>query len=63
VLPSKLASALAPLEQTPFIARAANGVFYHRGAPLPCPAGATAGLAQRLKATFDPHHILPELTL
>lgn len=63
VLPSKLVTALAPLGQTPFIARSANGVFYHRGAPLPYPGAAAAGIARRLKATFDPHHILPELPL
>jgi FAD/FMN-containing dehydrogenase len=63
VLPSNLATALAPLGQTPFIARAANGVFYHRSPPLPRSAAAPPALARRLKDTFDPHHILPELTL
>ena len=59
VLPSSLGEALAPLGRTPFIARAANGVFYHRGAPLPRPAASGTILAQRLKNTFDPHRILP----
>lgn len=63
VLPSNLAAALAPLGQIPFIARAANGVFYHRSPPLPRSAAAPSALARRLKDTFDPHHILPELTL
>lgn len=64
VLPSNLAAALAPLGQTPFIARAANGVFYHRSpAAFPAVAAPASQLARRLKDTFDPHHILPELTL
>lgn len=63
VLPSNLAAALSPLGQTPFIARAANGVFYHRSPPLPRSAIAPSALARRLKDTFDPHHILPDLTL
>ena len=63
VLPTKLGAALASLGQTPFIARAANGVFHHRGAPQPRPAASASTLAQRLKATFDPHHILPAAPL
>lgn len=63
VLPSNLVTALAPLGQTPFIARAANGVFYHRSPPLLRSAAAPSALARRLKHTFDPHRILPELTL
>jgi len=62
VLPSKLPEALAALGPVPFIARAANGIVHHRGQPLPRPAGPLA-LSRRLKDTFDPHHILPELPL
>lgn len=59
VLPSKLPEALSALGSTPFIARAANGVIHHRGAAQPRPSVSTSTLAQRLKDTFDPHHILP----
>ena len=63
VLPSKLPEALAALGPTPFIASAANGIIYHRGVPQPRPAVSTSALAQRLKDTFDPHHILPAIPL
>ncbi len=64
VLTSKLAEALLPLGHTAFIARAANGVFYHYAAPLPCPVATTPSpLASRLKDAFDPHHILPAMPL
>lgn len=59
VLPSNLGVALSALGQTPFIARAVNGVFYHRSPPLPRPVTKPSPLARRLKDTFDPHHILP----
>jgi glycolate oxidase FAD binding subunit len=63
VLPAKLPAALAALGPTPFLARAANGIIHHRGVPLPRPASSTTALAQRLKAAFDPHHILPAVPL
>ncbi len=59
VLPSNLGSALSALGQTTFIARAANGIVYHRGAVASRPAGSASTLAQRLKDKFDPRHILP----
>jgi FAD/FMN-containing dehydrogenase len=63
VLPSKLPEAIAALGPAPFIARAANGIIHHRGAPLPCPPASTSALSCRLKDTFDPHHILPAAPL
>lgn len=63
VLPSKLDEALSTLGSVPFIARAANGIIHHRGVPLPRPASSAGALAQRLKDTFDPHHILPAAPL
>ncbi len=63
VLPSKLPEALSALGTTPFIARAANGVIHHRGVPQPRSAASPSTLAQRLKDTFDPHHILPVIPL
>lgn len=63
VLPSNLGTALSSLGQTPFIARAANGVFYHRSAPQHPSTAAPFTLSQRLKATFDPHQIFPAAPL
>ena len=63
VLPSALPVAIARLGPAPFLARAANGILHHRGAPLPAPATAPKALTGRLKDTFDPHHILPALPL
>lgn len=63
VLPSKLDEALSALGPVPFLARAANGIIHHRGGLSPRPVASTSTLAQRLKATFDPHHILPAAPL
>lgn len=63
VLPSKLPEAIAALGPVPVLARAANGIIHHRGVPLPRPVASTSALAQRLKATFDPHDILPAAPL
>jgi len=62
VIPSKLPEALAAPGITPFLARAANGIIHHRGQPL-TQSAAPLALARRLKDTFDPHHILPEVPL
>ncbi len=63
VLPATLPAAIARLGQTPFLSRAANGILHHRGTPLPAPSTAPKALTGRLKATFDPHHILPAIPL
>ncbi len=62
VLPSKLAEAISAIGKAPFVARAGNGVIYYSGneiswstAPIP------KHLQQRVKDTFDPNHIFPEL--
>ena len=63
VLPSNLPTALASFTSAPFIARAANGIIHHQAPPPPRPPSTTHSLAQRLKSTFDPHHILPDAPL
>jgi len=61
VLPSKLTEALAALGDEPFVARAGNGIIYHRAnVPAPQPA-LPANLVRRVKDAFDPKHIFPEL--
>jgi FAD/FMN-containing dehydrogenase len=76
VLPSKTVEFIRALSGAPFVARAGNGIIYHRGPPPGAPAslpaslenatlaGRDAGaprLAVRLKNEFDPKHILPDL--
>jgi FAD/FMN-containing dehydrogenase len=66
VLPSKMLEALRELRNTQFVARAGNGVIYCRGPQTSMRGGRTpsAGaqkLSERLKAEFDPSHILPAL--
>ena len=61
VLPSKICEALKTVG-TPFVARAGNGIFYHRGARIHRTELPTK-LIQRVKDEFDPKHILPELPL
>ena len=54
VPPGKLAEQLQGV--SPFVARAGNGVFYHRGKPQVHKATA---LEKRIKEAFDPKGILP----
>jgi glycolate oxidase FAD binding subunit len=60
VLPSRLVEALRELRGVTFVARAGNGVIYHRGDPR---AGSSlpTTLLRRVKEIFDPNHILPDL--
>jgi hypothetical protein len=63
VLPSKLISVLQGVA-APFVARAGNGVIYHRGAAVPATFDApVVELMRRLKDTYDPNHIFPGLPL
>jgi FAD/FMN-containing dehydrogenase len=57
VLPSRLIQTLRGIS-APFVARAGNGLIYHRGAPRPSDEPA-AKLCQRLKQAWDPQNILP----
>lgn len=61
VLPSKLTEALRELGDVDFVARAGNGVIYYRGGLLPPKSQLPVDLLRRVKETFDPHHVLPDL--
>jgi len=61
VLPSKLIETLRTLGHEPFVARAGNGVVYHRANIAPPPANLPTTLLRRVKETFDAKHFLPEL--
>jgi len=63
ILPSKLIEAIGGLNGAPFIARAGNGVIYHRGAPTPRTDVLPLDLMRRLKDAYDPRHILADLAL
>lgn len=61
VLPSKLIETLRALGDGPFVARAGNGIIYHRTNLAPPPPNLPANLLRRVKDTFDPQHALPDL--
>lgn len=62
VLPTKLAEAIRAIGNHPLVARAGNGVIYYRGNEVNWPsAPIPKHLQQRVKDTFDPNHIFPEL--
>jgi FAD/FMN-containing dehydrogenase len=62
VLPSKLIENLHGIS-LPFIARAGNGIVYHRGAPVQEPDELPVQLCLRLKQAWDPQNVLPALPL
>jgi FAD/FMN-containing dehydrogenase len=61
VLPSRLTAALRDLQARQFVARAGNGVIYHRSGLTPPQRPEQSNVFRRVKDIFDPHHILPEL--
>ena len=64
VLPSRLLDSIRALEHPPFVARAGNGVVFHRAATGRVSRHtqtATQLLERRLKDAFDPKHLLPDL--
>jgi FAD/FMN-containing dehydrogenase len=61
VLPSKLVEILRGLD-APFIARAGNGVIYHRGAAMQSKQELPLELMRRVKAAYDPNNVLPDMT-
>ncbi len=63
VLPSRLMAAIRGIEGISFVARAGNGIVYHRGATGPAGPELPLKLMRRLKETFDPRRILPEVPL
>jgi FAD/FMN-containing dehydrogenase len=60
-LPSRLPDELRRLGQAHFVARAGNGLIYHREASKAPRADLPVKLMRRLKDAFDPKRILPEL--
>ena len=63
VLPSRTCEWAARLGAVDFVARAGNGIIYHRGEPVaPAPGQAgTKDLEERVKKEFDPKGLLAEL--
>jgi hypothetical protein len=63
VLPSRVIDMIQSLGTVEFVARAGDGLIYYRGGPPPPKAEAPMRLLQRIKDTYDPKHILPDLPL
>ena len=63
ILPSHVVEKLVELKQTPFVARAGNGVIYFRGPKPSADHNMPQKLMRRVKYAFDPKNILPEFTL
>jgi FAD/FMN-containing dehydrogenase len=61
VLPSKVAHTLKELAAEQYVARAGNGVIYYRGTQAPEKRELPQGLMRRIKQTYDPKGLLPEL--
>jgi len=63
VLPTRLQEAIEPIGPSQFVARAGNGILYYRGGKVPARSTTPLDLLGRIKDTFDPKHILPDLPL
>jgi hypothetical protein len=63
VPPAKLFAAIGELNGRSFVARAGNGVVYYRGRAPALEDSLPIELMRRLKDTFDPGHVLPDLPL
>ena len=61
VLPSKVADTLKALGQQPMVARAGNGIIYHRGDRVTPPQTLPLDLMRRLKDAYDPRQLFPPL--
>jgi FAD/FMN-containing dehydrogenase len=61
VLPSQVAHSLGELAAESYIARAGNGVIYYRRGRPPVKPELPRELMRRIKDTYDPKHVLPEL--
>lgn len=62
VLPTRVPEMISQLGDEPFVARAGNGVIYHRGQPIGPKRTMPAELMRRVKAAYDPKKLLPEFT-
>jgi FAD/FMN-containing dehydrogenase len=58
-LPSQLLHAVHPIQNAPWMARAGNGLIWHRSALESAPSRLPAVLLQRVKSTFDPNQVFP----
>jgi len=61
VPPSRVAEFVCDLGKVSFVARAGNGVIWHRGGPESPRDELPVKLMQRVKDTYDPKHTLPGL--
>ena len=64
VLPSKLIASLRTLSDAPFVARAGNGIIFHRVASVVTAHSVSPEVLQlerRLKDEIDSNHLLPAL--
>jgi glycolate oxidase FAD binding subunit len=61
VLPSRVDDALRNMAADSYVARAGNGVIYYRGGQPPTTRETPHELMRRIKDTYDPKHLLPEL--
>ena len=61
VAPSRLVEALAELDGLRWLARAGQGLVFHRGPERRSTQELPVKLMRRLKSTFDPNAVLPDL--
>jgi len=61
VLPSRMIEVLCGLGASEFVARAGNGTIYYRGGKAPPKAELPFTLMARIKETYDPKHLMPNL--
>ena len=61
VLPSKLIETIKSLHAQSYVARAGNGLIYFRGGRAPTGRELPLKLMRRIKETYDPKGILPDL--
>jgi FAD/FMN-containing dehydrogenase len=61
VAPSRLVEALAELDGEPWLARAGQGLVFHRGHERHSSRELPVKLMRRLKSDFDPNAVLPDL--
>jgi glycolate oxidase FAD binding subunit len=61
VLPSRVGDTLRNIAPNSYVARAGNGVIYYRGGSAAPKRESPHDLMRRIKDTYDPKHLLPEL--